>query len=252
MSPTIPTSIPSPHGAVPTHVSRPAGAGPWPGVVVLHDALGMTTDLRRQAAWLAEAGYLAAAPDLYHWGGRVRCLFSTMRSIVHGRGRAFDEVEAVRRWLCDQPECSGRIGVIGFCLGGGFAVMLSVPERGFSAASVNYGGLPKDAETALAAACPIVASYGGRDRSLRDTPARLESILTAAGIPHDVEVYPDAGHGFLNEHEASELPLVFALLGRLVDTAYHEPSARDARRRIVAFFDEHLRGGAPSEPHAAP
>ena len=117
------------------------------------------------------------------------------------------------------------------------------PGHAFSAASVNYGGLTKESESFLPESCPIVASYGGRDRwpGVRETFDRLEPALAAAGVDHDLKLYPEAGHGFLNDHDPADLPLWVRALAKLTAAGYHEPSARDARRRIIAFFGTHLR-----------
>lgn len=228
---TIPTSRGDVHG----YLARPMAEGPTPGVVVVHEVWGVTDDLRRQCDWLASAGYLAVAPDLYSWGRKLTCLRSTFRDLRARSGRSFEEIEAARLWLAARDDCADRIGVIGFCMGGGFA-LLAAPS-GYAAASVNYGEVPDDAEDVLAGACPIVGSFGARDRMMRGAAPRLERSLTALGIDHDVKEYPRAGHAFMNQHTT---PLISAFT-RVLGATYDGPSAEDARERILAFFERHLR-----------
>jgi carboxymethylenebutenolidase len=231
---TIPGAASAPE--LEAHLATPpVGGGPWPGVVVVHELFGLTDDTRQQADRFAAAGYLAVAPDLFTAGGALRCLRSTFRALTSGEGDAFGDLEAARTWLAGRPECTGQVGIVGFCMGGGFA-LLAAP-RGFDVAAPNYGPPPKEPDEVLRGACPIVASYGARDRGLRGTAGKLEQVLTDLGVPHDVKEYPDAGHSFMNRHNAGP----FAVLEKVAGLSYHEPSAEDAWARILRFFDAHLR-----------
>ncbi len=231
---TIPASAGAPD--LKAHLAVPAvGEGPWPGVVVLHESFGLNDDIRQQAGRLAAAGYLALAPDLYSAGGYWRCMRATFRSLSAGHGKAFDDIEAARRWLDARPDCTGRVGVIGFCMGGGFA--LATAARGFDASAPNYAHLPKDLDGALRGACPVAASYGAKDYTLRGTATKLETALARAGVEHDVKEYPGAGHSFLNRHDFGP----GGALLRVAGVGYHGPSAEDAWQRILRFFEAHLR-----------
>jgi carboxymethylenebutenolidase len=215
----------------------PAGEGPWPGVVLVHEAFGLNDVMRRQVARMAEAGYLALMPDLFTEGGARKCLTQTFRALKAGRGRAFEDIESARRFLIDRDDCTGEVGVLGFCMGGGFA--LAAATRGFDAASVNYGFLPDGLDEALAGACPIVGSYGGTDKSLKGAAAALEASATRLGIPHDVKEYPDAGHAFLNDAESGP-PVLRFVLKRILGAGPNPDAAADAWQRIEAFFGEYL------------
>jgi carboxymethylenebutenolidase len=219
------------------HLAVPVGPppGPWPGVVVIHEAFGLNADIRAHADRLAAAGYLALAPDLYRGRPFVRCLRGMFRQLRAGSGAAFDTIGAARAALAARADSTGKVGVLGFCMGGGFA-LLCAPRGDFSAASVNYGEVPDDAERVLAGACPIVASYGARDQMGTKPSRRLEGALTALNVPHDVKVYPDAGHSFM-----SAKPAALAPLARLARLDYEPESAEDSWRRILAFFAEHLK-----------
>jgi carboxymethylenebutenolidase len=219
--------------------ARPDASGPWPGVVMLHEGWGIDDVLRRHAVRLASAGYLVYAPDLLGEGPWLRCVVSTFRAFQARAGKPFQLIESCRQQLRADPDCAGKVGVIGFCMGGGFALLLSA--EGYDAASVNYGMVPSDIDELAARAGPIVASYGGRDWTAKSVPA-LRDALRTHDVPHDVEVYPAAGHCFLNDKPNG--PLLFRPVAKLAHAGPEPVSADDAWRRIEAFFAEHLGAGA--------
>jgi carboxymethylenebutenolidase len=230
------TSFDAPAGPLPAYLAVPEGEGPWPGVVVVHDALGMSEDVRRITDRFATAGYLAIAPALFRRGNRLRCVVTTLRSLQDGKGPAVDDVLAAAASLRADDRCTGKVGSVGFCMGGGFALLTS-PSGVFDAAAPNYGIWPGNREE-LSGACPTVASYGAQDRMLKGAAAELQQRLTAGGVPHDVKEYPAVGHSFMNEWPT---PAPLRFVERTAGLAYSRPEAEDAWRRILDFFGEHLR-----------
>jgi carboxymethylenebutenolidase len=227
-----------PGGSTASHLGGylgvPDGAGPWPGVVVIHEIIGLNDDIRRQCDRLAAAGYLAVAPDLYTAGGALRCLRATIRTVFAGQGPAFDDIEAVRGWLAVRADCTGQVGVMGFCLGGQFALLAAT--KGFVVAAANYGPLPKKPAEALVGACPIVASYGSRDLATRHATTKLNDALTSLDIEHDVREYKGAGHSFASQPDSRALTVLETVLGM----GYKAEATSDMWQRTLAFFGRHL------------
>jgi carboxymethylenebutenolidase len=217
----------------PGYLAVPAAAGPWPAVVVIHEAFGLNDDIRAKADEFAARGYLALAPDLFDGKSWIRCVGAAFRQLQAGSGPAFTMLDAAREFLAARADCTGKAGVIGFCLGGGFA-LLSAP-RGYDVAAVNYGDVPKDAETALAGSCPVVGSFGGRDAMGTKPPERLQRALTVLEVPHDIEVYPGAGHRFMTEASG-----VTGVLAKVTRMTFQPADAADAWRRIYEFFGTYL------------
>jgi carboxymethylenebutenolidase len=213
----------------------PDGPGPHPGIVVLHEAFGLNDDMRRIAARFGDEGYAAVVPDLYSAGNRVRCLSALLMGPDQPESLAL--IETARQYLADRPEVDGRrMAVIGFCMGGGFALLVGA-RGGVKATSVNYGAVPKKADV-LRGVCPVVASYGEKDRLFLKQARRLEEHLAALDVPHDVKIYPGVGHSFMSYDNG---PAWMTRLPSPMHVGYSEAEAEDAWKRILAFFREHVR-----------
>ena len=130
-------------GTWPGYLAVPsASPGPWPAVVVIHEAFGLNDDIRSKADEFAAHGYLALAPDLFDGKSWIRCIRNAFQQLRAGRGAAFDALDGAREFLAAGPDCTGKTGVIGFCLGGGFA-LLCAPRPGFD---VGVGELRRRAQ----------------------------------------------------------------------------------------------------------
>ncbi|MFN4001605.1 dienelactone hydrolase family protein [Microcella sp.] len=212
----------------------PEGSGPFVPLVVVHEVFGIDESMRDHLERLTRLGYLVVMPNLFSRGGARRCLVATFRALRSGTGAAFDDIEAARQYLLARADTTEHAGVIGFCMGGGFALLLA-GQGGYGAASINYGMLPDDLDATLDGACPVVGTFGGRDRTLRGAAARLEAALVARGIEHDVVEYPEAGHAFLNAHAAGST-LTRVMMKPMMGSGHRPVEADDAWARIDGFF----------------
>ena len=228
-------TYPAPAGPVPAYSAVPTGTAPWPGVVILHEGFGMTRDIVRITDRFAANGYLSITPWLFHRGNKVACIVRTFEALRSGEGVAVDDIVAARHHLIADSRCTGKVGVVGFCMGGGFCLVLA-PRGLFNASAPNYGDWPKDISQ-LANSCPTVASYGAKDRMLKGAAAELEALLAKGNVPRDIKEYRNVGHCFMNELETRG---PFKVIQSIARMSYSKPEAEDAWQRIFAFFSTHL------------
>jgi len=231
------TTIPSSDGALQGILAVPEGAGPWPAVVMVHEVFGIEENMRAHAERLASLGYIAVMPDLFSRGGMRKCLNATFKALQSGQGQAFDDIEATKAWVTARPDCLGKVGVIGFCMGGAFALQLA--PRGYDVSSVNYGMLPKQLDEVLEGACPIIGTYGKKDPSLRGAAKKLDEALTRQNIPHEVHEVEGASHSFLNPGPAGP-PVMRTIMNKVAGFGPRPEQAEQAWQRIDAFFRRYL------------
>ncbi len=209
------------------YLARPDGAGPFPGVVVIHEIFGLNDDIRSVARRFADVGYVALAVDLFAGGNRAVC----MARVVGGgfvnplENRGVRGLKAALTALAGRPEVDEtRLGAIGFCLGGGFAIAWACADDRLKAIAPYYGTNPRPFD-AVARLCPVVGSYPGKDFTTR-AGKKLDIALDGYDIPHDIKVYPEARHSFFNSQSSR----------------YDAAAAEDSWTRVRAFFDERVRG----------
>jgi carboxymethylenebutenolidase len=203
-------------------------------MVVIHEIFGRQPEIDRVVERFAEAGYAAVAPDLFH-RGKLRCLRELFPSMTKAENtRPVRQALRARDWLATQAGLPvAKVGLIGFCFGGMFVLAAG---RGWGAVSANYAGrVPETA--AMEGMGPVIACYGGRDRTTVGQGELLKRRLSPLGVTPEVHVYPDAGHSFLTD---GHHPVAAAVTRPLFHLGFHEPSAQDAWPKILEFFGSHL------------
>ena len=214
-------------GPVRAYLARPAdAAGPLPGVLVIHENRGLNAHIEDVARRAALAGYVALAPDgLTHAGGApadqeaARDLFA--RS---DRARITADVVAGVPYLAAREDCSGRIGTVGFCYGGGVSLLCAAREPA-TAASVCFYGSPLSAEDVARVRVPLMMHYAGNDERINRTIAAFRASLDAHEVAYSLHMYPGTGHGFHNDSS---------------EARYAPEAAMLAWQRTLAFFANYL------------
>ena len=207
------------------YLALPEGGGPFPGVVVIHEAYGLNDNIRDVTRRFAEAGYAALAADLFAGRNRALCMTRYMAGILIGsvHRAGIDDLKATLSYLARQPEVDAqRLGAIGFCMGGGFAVAWACTDSRLKVIAPFYAANPRPI-AAVRQMCPVVGSYPANDFTA-GAGRRLEAALTRYEIEHDIKIYPGARHSFFNDAGSS----------------FNSEAAEDSWRRTLKFFGEHL------------
>jgi carboxymethylenebutenolidase len=197
-------------------------------VVVIHEVFGLTENIKDITQRFADAGYAALAVDLFTGRNRVVCMVRFLADIFtnaldHG---GIHDLKAALTFLAEQPNVDAeKLGAIGFCLGGGFAVAWACTDERLKVIAPYYGANPRPLE-AVARVCPVVGSYPSQDFTAK-SGRKLEAALTQYDVDHDIKIYEGAKHSFFNDRSRM----------------YDADAAIDSWQRVLAFFEAYLGTG---------
>ena len=212
------------------YLALPDGSGPHPGVVVIHEIFGINDNIKDITHRFAGAGYAALAADLFTDRNRALCMARYMTGMLIGSVNrpGIGDLKAALTHLAATPEVDPqRIGAIGFCMGGGFAVAWACTDDRLKAIAPFYAANPRPIDV-VERACPVVGSYPEKDFTASAGRA-LDEALDRSKIDHDIKIYPGARHSFFNDR------------GR----AYDKAAAQDSWSRVMSFFGKHLGSATP-------
>ncbi|MGH9644798.1 MAG: dienelactone hydrolase family protein [Terriglobales bacterium] len=206
----------------------PAGKGPFPALIVIHEWWGLNDWVKEQASKLADEGYVALAVDLYR--GKVADNPDLAHELMRGlpEDRATRDLKAAYAYLEAQPNVKkDRIGAIGWCMGGGYALTVALVEPSLAADVINYGRLVTDPDELRKIHAPVLGLFGGQDRGITpEDVKKFQAAMEKLGKKIEVKIYPDAGHAFENPNNKQ---------------GYRAGDAADAWKRTVAFLADNLK-----------
>jgi len=208
----------------------PAGKGPFPALVVIHEWWGLNDWVKEQATKLADQGYVTLAVDLYR--GKVATTPDEAHELSRGlpHDRADRDLLAAADYLRSQKNVDpGRVGSIGWCMGGGYSLDLALADPRLAATVINYGHLATSMDSLKKLHAAILGIFGGQDRGIPVSDVRnFEQQMKHLGKPIEIVIFPDAGHAFENPNNK---------------TGYRADDASQAWTKTVAFLRRTLQGG---------
>jgi carboxymethylenebutenolidase len=206
----------------------PAGKGPFPAIIVIHEYWGLNDWVKERASKLADEGYEALAIDLYR--GKVATTPDMGHELMRGlpEDRAKRDLHAAFEFLQSQSNVSkNRIGAIGWCMGGGYSLDVALQEPTLAADVINYGHLATDPEALKKINAPILGLFGAQDRGITpDDVHKFEAAMKQAGKKIEIKIYDDAGHGFENPNNKD---------------GYRAEDTADASKRTLSFLAQNLK-----------
>ncbi len=208
-----------------------AKAGQHPAIIVIHEYWGLNDWVKQQAADLASHGYVALAVDLYR--GQVANDPETAHELMRGlpQDRGVRDLVSAAAYLRSRKDVKAdRIGAVGWCMGGGYALQLAIADPALRAVSINYGTLVTDPASLGRIHAAVLGNFGGKDQGISpESVQAFETSLKGIDKQVDIKIYPDAGHAFENPNNQK---------------GYRAADATDAQKRTVDFFANTL-GGKP-------